>query len=80
MCLCHGTAGNLICLAKFKLGNLLANAMSEQLKSDLLHSGFSSMGAAQTMGIGLMTGLTGAGYYLISKDRPQVDFGFLSLS
>lgn len=79
-CLCHGTGGNLLCLRKFNSENDLLKKLSHQFHIDLLESGFSSMGAAQTMGIGLMTGLTGAGYYLLGADDPNFDFDFLTLS
>jgi lantibiotic modifying enzyme len=54
--------------------------LMEHFEADLLKSGFLSIGAAQTMGIGLMTGLTGAGYYLLGRSDHQVDYGFLTLS
>jgi lantibiotic modifying enzyme len=38
------------------------------------------MGAAQTMGVGLMTGLTGAGYYLLGTIDLNFDYDFLTLS
>jgi len=79
-CLCHGTAGNLLCIATGEPTNINLNAMVERFDADLLSSGFMSFGAAQTMGIGLMTGLTGSGYYLLGRVEPIVDFGFLNLS
>jgi type 2 lantibiotic biosynthesis protein LanM len=79
-CLCHGTAGNLLCIATGKPKTVNLNALMEQFDADLLSSGFLSFGAAQTMGIGLMTGLTGSAYYLLGRREPTVDFGFLTLS
>lgn len=79
-CLCHGTAGNLLCIAPNAPENANVNSLIDQFEADLLKSGFLSFGAAQTMGIGLMTGLTGAGYFLLGRGEPQVDYGFLTLS
>jgi len=79
-CLCHGTGGNLLCLGAFSSNDKTLQIYMDQFEKDLLEMGFSSLGAAQTMGIGLMTGLTGAGYYLLGKGEPKVDFGFLTLS
>jgi type 2 lantibiotic biosynthesis protein LanM len=79
-CLCHGTGGNLLCLRKYNSENDLLKKLSRQFHTDLLESGFSSMGSAQTMGIGLMTGLTGAGYYLLGANDLNFDFDFLTLS
>ena len=63
------------CTCKQCLENHMAN-----FEVDLLKSGFSSHGSAQTMSIGLMTGLCGAGYSLLGRSDPSVDFGFLTLS
>lgn len=79
-CLCHGTAGNLLCIAAHAPENANLNNLMDRFEADLLMSGFLSFGAAQTMGIGLMTGLTGAGYYLLGRSEPRVDYGFLTLS
>jgi type 2 lantibiotic biosynthesis protein LanM len=79
-CLCHGTAGNLLCLSDFGPGRRPIKRLMERFDADLLTSGFSSLGAAQTMGIGLMTGLTGAGYYLLRRANPGIDHGFLTLA
>lgn len=79
-CLCHGTAGNLLCLAGQASENSNINNLMKKFEANLLNSGFSSIGAAQTMGIGLMTGLTGAGYYLLGRSDSRVDYGFLTLS
>jgi type 2 lantibiotic biosynthesis protein LanM len=79
-CLCHGTAGNLLCVAGHASINAKINNLMKQFEVNLLESGFISTGAAQTMGIGLMTGLTGAGYYLLGRADSRVDYGFLTLS
>lgn len=79
-CLCHGTAGNLLCIAACELGSREVSEHMEKFEKDLLMSGFSSFGAAQSMGIGLMTGLAGAGYYLLGRSEPRGDFGFLTLA
>lgn len=79
-CLCHGTAGNLLCLAGQAPENKNINNLMKHFEENLLNSGFLSTGAAQTMGIGLMTGLTGAGYYLLGRSDSRVDYGFLTLS
>ena len=79
-CLCHGTAGNLLCVAGHASINANINNLMKQFEVNLLESGFISTGAAQTMGIGLMTGLTGAGYYLLGRADSRVDYGFLTLS
>jgi lantibiotic modifying enzyme len=79
-CLCHGTAGNLLCILANAPDKSNIDNLMEHFEADLLKSGFLSIGAAQTMGIGLMTGLTGAGYYLLGRSDHQVDYGFLTLS
>jgi lantibiotic modifying enzyme len=79
-CLCHGTGGNLLCIVSHLPDNSNLNGLMRDFESDLLKDGFSSLGAAQTMGVGLMTGITGAGYYLLGRSDPQIDFGFLTLS
>ena len=79
-CLCHGTAGNLLCILANAPDKSNINNLMEHFEADLLKSGFLSIGAAQTMSIGLMTGLTGAGYYLLGRSDHQVDYGFLTLS
>jgi lantibiotic modifying enzyme len=79
-CLCHGTGGNLLCLRKSSLQSEQFRELSSQFQFDLLESGFSSMGAAQSMGIGLMTGLTGAGYLLLGAKDVNFDYDFLTLS
>lgn len=79
-CLCHGTGGNLLCLRKLSYENKMIYKLSNQFQHDLLERGFSSMGAAQTMGVGLMTGLTGAGYYLLGASDMNFDYDFLTLS
>jgi len=79
-CLCHGTGGNLLCLsAKFSDPDVLENLMLN-FEEDLMEAGFASFDAAQTMGVGLMTGLSGIGYYLLIRSRQQNDLGFLTLS
>jgi len=79
-CLCHGTGGNLLCLRKLSSENKMISRLTNQFQVNLLESGFSSMGAAQTMGVGLMTGLTGAGYYLLGTSDLNFDYDFLTLS
>jgi lantibiotic modifying enzyme len=79
-CLCHGTGGNLLCLRKLSSENKMISRLTNQFQVDLLESGFSSMGVAQTMGVGLMTGLTGAGYYLLGISDLNFDYDFLTLS
>ena len=79
-CLCHGTGGNLLCIAAHAPENANLNDLMKHFETNLLKSGFLSIGAAQTMGIGLMTGITGAGYYLLGRSDPRVDYGFLTLA
>jgi lantibiotic modifying enzyme len=79
-CLCHGTGGNLLCLRKSCHDNKHYKKLTNQFQLDLLESGFSSLGAAQSMGIGLMTGLTGAGYFLLGVNDVYFDYDFLTLS
>jgi type 2 lantibiotic biosynthesis protein LanM len=79
-CLCHGTLGNLLCLQATNRDR--DQTRREMFKSErsLLGSGFKSLGAAQTMSAGLMTGLAGAGYYLLGQEHSDTDFGFLTLA
>lgn len=79
-CLCHGAAGNLLCIVAHEPDKSNINNLMEHFEADLLKSGFLSLGAAQTMGIGLMTGLTGAGYFLLGRSDDRVNYGFLTLS
>ena len=79
-CLCHGTSGNLLCLGAFQSQEVALKNQMAIFEKNLFEEGFSSIGAAQTMGIGLMTGLTGAGYYLLGKSKAKVNFDFLTLS
>lgn len=79
-CLCHGTGGNILCLRRFIPEEKKINKLSNQFRIDLVTSGFSSMGVAQTMGVGLMTGLTGAGYHLLGANDQNFDYDFLTLA
>jgi lantibiotic modifying enzyme len=79
-CLCHGTLGNLLCLQATKKEDIRIQRLKRQSEVALVKSGFRSLGAAQTMSTGLMTGLVGAGYYLLGQEVPSTDFGFLTLS
>lgn len=79
-CLCHGTLGNLLCLQA-------TNRNEDQVKKNMLSgeisligAGFKSLGAAQTMSVGLMTGMAGAGYFLLGQDRADTNFDFLTLA
>ncbi len=79
-CLCHGTGGNLVCLASnYSEPGVLEKLMVE-FEEDLMATGFSSFDSAQTMGIGLMTGLSGIGYYLLNRGSQKKDLSFLTLS
>jgi len=79
-CLCHGTAGNLLCISKNNGDSKLLDNLMVEFEQDLLATGFSSFDSAQTMGVGLMTGLSGAGYYLLIRSSGQKDLSILTLS
>jgi lantibiotic modifying enzyme len=80
-CLCHGSFGNALCI-NFTGSRLTESKYFHDLNiNDYLQSGFLSFGAAQSMGVGLMTGLSGAGIYLLGRNMKELaDYGFLSLS
>ena len=79
-CLCHGTSGNLLCISNKNSEPEALEKLMVEFDEDLLDTGFASFDAAQTMGIGLMTGLSGIGYYLLIRSRQDKDLGFLTLS
>jgi len=79
-CLCHGSAGNLLCLASTWSEEGCFQSQFARLDSELVTDGFESLGAAQTMSIGLMTGLSGAGYYLLGRASKSIDNGILTLA
>lgn len=79
-CLCHGSVGNLFCLESSVPSNDRLESFEGTCNSKLLNSGFSSFGAAQTMGVGLMTGLAGAGYFFLSRSDTRFNRGFLTLA
>jgi type 2 lantibiotic biosynthesis protein LanM len=79
-CLCHGTAGNLLCISKNNGNSKILDNLMVDFERDLLATGFSSFDSAQTMGVGLMTGLSGVGYYLLIRSRQQKDLSILTLS
>ena len=79
-CLCHGTAGNLLCISSRSIKDKALNDHFNNFESDLLKSGFSSLDPSQSMSIGLMTGITGAGYFLLGRADKTIDYNFLTLS
>jgi lantibiotic modifying enzyme len=79
-CLCHGAFGNQVILEAIDqpIGKLDCDI--EAARKALITSGFASFGAAQTLSIGLMTGLSGLGLYFLSKSsQNSKKFDFLSL-
>jgi type 2 lantibiotic biosynthesis protein LanM len=78
-CLCHGTLGNLLCLQATEIDDFKIQQLKRESEIALAKYGFKSLGAAQTMSVGLMTGLVGAGYYLLGQVAPDTNFKFLSL-
>lgn len=79
-CLCHGTAGNILCLDSMRTDSPLPEKSVLAFKEEVIEFGFESLDRAQTLGIGLMTGVTGIGYYFLRMSRSKFDCGFLSLS
>jgi lantibiotic modifying enzyme len=80
-CLCHGSFGNALCIHLSDYKHIENKYFHNLNVNDYLQSGFLSFGAAQSMGVGLMTGLSGAGIYLLGRNTKEaVDYGFLSLS
>lgn len=79
-CLCHGSLGNLLCLQAAQRKKEQVEMQMLRGERSLLKSGFSSLGAAQSMSAGLMTGLVGAGYFLLAREHSETDFDFLTLA
>ena len=79
-CLCHGTGGNLLCISTTNPKPEVLEKLMAEFEDDLMRTGFASFDAAQTMGVGLMTGLTGIGYYLLIRSKQHKDLSFLTLS
>ena len=80
-CLCHGTAGNQLVIdliLKKQLGQSIPD-IDVLSNRDVLKNGFSSFGLAQTLSLGVMTGLAGAGFYLLAKDGVTDSLDFLTL-
>ena len=80
-CLCHGSAGNLGILkkiSKLKPINSLNKKLNDFNKK-LTEDGFSSFGASQSIGLNLMTGITGAGYYFLDQSSKDNVLDFLTL-
>ena len=78
-CLCHGSIGNLMCLKACGIDESAQKKLSAKVFSSVLQDGFLSFGRAQTMGIGLMTGLVGAGYLFACDSRSVSNLKFLTL-
>ena len=78
-CLCHGRAGNIISLSNASIPQEIINRQMFSFENSIFKSGFSSLGAAQTMGVGLMTGISGLGYYFL-KDTHGINLDFLTLN
>lgn len=78
-CICHGSVGNLMCLKACGFDHIRGKDLSDRLMLEILNEGFSSFGRAQTMGIGLMTGLIGSGYLFLSESDSEIDLKFLTL-
>jgi lantibiotic modifying enzyme len=53
---------------------------AEKAYEQLINDGFESLDIAQSLGTGMMTGLAGAGYYLLSKTSRKIDQDFMTLS
>lgn len=79
-CLCHGSAGNLYCIAAATGDFDYFTKTTAGYETDLFENGFCSFGAAQTMSLGLFTGITGAGYYLLSQEYRDINCDFMTLS
>jgi type 2 lantibiotic biosynthesis protein LanM len=79
-CLCHGTGGNFLCISSKNSEMEVLDKLMVEFEADLFETGFVSLDDAQTMGIGLMTGLSGIGYYLLIRSRHDKDSSFLTLS
>jgi lantibiotic modifying enzyme len=79
-CLCHGSLGNLLCLQAARRKKKQVEMQMLRGERSLLTYGFRSLGAAQSMSAGLMTGLVGAGYYLLAREHSETDFDFLTLA
>jgi type 2 lantibiotic biosynthesis protein LanM len=79
-CLCHGTGGNLLCLSSTSSDSEVLENLMVEFEDNLMATGFASFDSAQTMGVGLMTGLSGIGYYLLIRSRKNKDLSFLTLS
>ena len=79
-CLCHGSLGNLLCLQAARRKKEQVEMQMLRGERSLLTYGFRSLGAAQSMSAGLMTGLVGAGYYLLAREHSETDFDFLTLA
>lgn len=78
MCLCHGSLGNTLCLRSDNTRAI--QDLGGESEKDVLHGGFESLDLAQTLGIGLMTGLAGVGYYFLTRSSDEVDIDFLTLA
>jgi lantibiotic modifying enzyme len=78
LCLCHGVLGNIFCLSQPNAEHL--PEWGNNIDADLLDNGFQSLDQAQSLGVGLMTGVTGAGFYLLAKASGTTDRGFLTLT
>ena len=78
MCLCHGSFGNALCLRPNEDGP--KHILAAKSEKTVLAEGFESLDIAQTLGLGLMTGITGVGYYFLAKFTEEVDSDFLTLA
>jgi lantibiotic modifying enzyme len=79
-CLCHGTGGNLLCISTTDSEPEILEKLMVEFEDNLMETGFASFDSAQTMGVGLMTGLSGIGYYLLIRSKKKKDLSFLTLS
>ncbi|MEY4277664.1 MAG: type 2 lantipeptide synthetase LanM [Pseudomonadota bacterium] len=79
-CLCHGSSGNLFCIAAESKKVDKFNEVFNVIEKDFTKQGFSSNCSAQNMSIGLMTGLAGGAYFLMHKKFPNLNPDFLTLS
>ena len=80
LCLCHGYFGNIISLSNSNLNSMNLDNWAKNAYEQLINDGFESLDIAQSLGIGMMTGLAGAGYYLLSKTTRNIDQDFMTLS
>ena len=78
MCLCHGSFGNVFCLRPNEDNS--KHILAAKSEKTVLAEGFESLDIAQTLGLGLMTGITGVGYYFLAKFTEEVDSDFLTLA